>query len=92
MTPAQRLDQVRELRIGDLVFIPGHIMLVIGHDRQGPWVIHDSQNSEVVIGGRYQRLPTNGVAVTPLLEMAIGPGKSYIDAISAVQRIFPEGG
>ena len=92
MTPAQRLEQVRELRIGDLVFIPGHVMLVVGQDRQGPWVIHDSQNSGVVIGGRFQRLPTNGVAVTPLSAMAIGPGKSYIDAISAVQRIFPEGG
>ena len=92
MTPAQRIEQVRELRIGDLVFIPGHVMLVVGQDRQGPWVIHDSQNSGVVIGGRFQRLPTNGVAVTPLSAMAIGPGKSYIDAISAVQRIFPEGG
>ena len=92
MTPAQRLDQIRALRIGDLVFIPGHVMLVVGHDSRGPWVIHDSQNSGVVVQGRFQRLPTNGVAVTPLLAMAIGPEKSYIDAISAVQRIFPEGG
>lgn len=91
MTQSQRLDKIRQLRIGDLVFIPGHVMLVIGQDSHGPWVIHDSQNSGVDIGGRFHRLPTNGVAVTPLLAMASGPEKSYIDAITAVQRILTEG-
>ena len=92
MTRVQRLEKIHRLRIGDLVFIPGHVMLVIGQDSHGPWVIHDSQNSGVVIGGQFHRLPTNGVAVTPLLAMASGPEKSYIEAITAVQRIFPEGG
>lgn len=91
MTRMQRLDEIRRLRIGDLVFIPGHVMLVIGQDSHGPWVIHDSHNSGVVIGGRFHRLPTNGVAVTPLSAMASGPGKPYIEAITAVQRILPEG-
>jgi len=92
MTRVQRLEKIRRLRIGDLVFIPGHVMLVIGQDSHGPWVIHDSQNSGVVIGGQFHRLPTNGVAVTPLLAMSSSPEKSYIEAITAVQRIFPEGG
>lgn len=90
MTQTQRLAQLRQLRIGDLVYIPGHVMMVIGQDSHGPWVIHDSQNSGIVLTSGFHTLPTNGVAVTPLLAMAFSPGKSYLDAISAVQRIFPE--
>ena len=90
MSQTQRLAQLRQLRIGDLVYIPGHVMMVIGQDSQGPWVIHDSQNSGIVLTSGFHALPTNGVAVTPLLAMAFGPGKPYLDAISAVQRIFPE--
>ena len=43
-----------------------------------------------MLGGGFRALPTNGVAVTPLQAMAFGPEKSYLDAITAVQRIFPE--
>ncbi|MFZ9362084.1 MAG: SH3 domain-containing protein [Arenimonas sp.] len=90
MSRTQRIELIRKLRIGDLVYIPGHVMMVIGQDSQGPWVIHDSHTSGIVVGGGFRALPTNGVAVTPLQAMAFGPEKSYLDAITAVQRIFPE--
>ena len=28
--------------IGDLVYIPGHVMMVIGHENGMPYVIHDT--------------------------------------------------
>ena len=33
---AKRVAVVRELQVGDLVYIPGHVMMVIGHERRRP--------------------------------------------------------
>ena len=85
----RRSAELRKLEIGDLVFIPGHVMLVIGNDAQGPWVIHDSHKTGLLHDGRYLDLPTNTVAVTPLLAMAFSAERRYVDAVTAVQRILP---
>jgi hypothetical protein len=89
LTRAQRLARINNLHIGDLIYIPGHVMLVIGKDKHGPWVIHDSHGSGLMINGRFEVLPTNSVAVTPLLPMAFSREKMYLDAITAVQHIIP---
>ncbi len=89
MTKPMRLERAKQLHIGDLVFIPGHVMLVIGHDEQGPWVIHDSHKTGFIVNGAYHAFPTNAVTVTPLLNMALGKDKLYVDAITAVQHIIP---
>ncbi len=39
---ATRLAVLGTLQVGDLVYIPGHVMMVIGHDRGMPYVIHDT--------------------------------------------------
>ena len=89
---AERLARLKQLRIGDLVFIPGHVMLVVGHDEFGPWVIHDAHRSALMVDGRLIALPMNGVGVTPLLPMALSEKRLYADAVTAVQRILPDGG
>ena len=38
----RRLAVLRNLEVGDLVYIPGHVMMVIGHDNGMPYVIHDT--------------------------------------------------
>lgn len=85
----QRIARLRQLDVGDLVFIPGHVMMVIGNDEQGPWVIHDSNRTGVLIDGRFSDLPSNGVVVTPLLPLALSSERLYADAVTAVQRILP---
>lgn len=89
---AERLARLKQLRIGDLVFIPGHVMLVVGHDEFGPWVIHDAHRSALMVDGRFTALPMNGVGVTPLLAMALSEQRLYADAVTAVQRILSDGG
>jgi cell wall-associated NlpC family hydrolase len=89
LTQAMRIERAKQLHIGDLVFIPGHVMLVIGHDEQGPWVIHDSHKTGFIANGAYHAFPTNAVTATPLLNMALGRDKLYVDAITAVQHIIP---
>jgi cell wall-associated NlpC family hydrolase len=85
----QRIDMLKKLRIGDLVYIPGHVMMVIGSDDRGPWVIHDTHRTNVIIDGRFHNLPSNSVVVTPLLPLALTSERLYADAVTAAQRILP---
>ena len=39
---AVRDRAVTDLRVGDLVYIPGHVMMAIGHVDGRTWVIHDT--------------------------------------------------
>lgn len=87
---SQRIARLKALQAGDLVYIPGHVMLVVGHDRHGPWVIHDAHRTGMLVNGRFAELPMNSVAVTPLLAMAFSAERRYVDAVTAVQRILPE--
>lgn len=97
--PARRLFTARDaadardravaaLQPGDLVYIPGHVMLVIGHVEGRTWVIHDTA------GGRWRdaegtpvQAHLNGVSVTPLEPMMASDTQRYIDRITSIQRI-----
>ncbi|MEA9577982.1 SH3 domain-containing protein [Xanthomonas nasturtii] len=88
----QRLQQLALLRIGDLIYIPGHVMLVIGHERGTPWVIHDVAGANYrAADGSVQRARLNGVSVTPLLPLLVTDGTPFIDHITRIQRIAPIG-
>ncbi|VXB70915.1 conserved exported hypothetical protein [Luteimonas sp. 9C] len=85
---AQRLQLLREADVGDMVFIPGHVMLVIGHVDGEPWVIHDTAGMSVRDGdGAIARLPLNGVVVTPVTPMLSGEDGTTIDRITSIQRV-----
>lgn len=88
MTYAQRLQRLRETDVGDLVFIPGHVMMVIGHVDGEPWVIHDTAGmSTRGADGAITRLQLNGVVVTPLTPMLTGDGESTIERVTSIQRV-----
>ena len=90
MTRAQRVELLKTLDVGDLVYIPGHVMMVIGHDRGGPYVIHDTTGIGYLdADGDYRRVALNGVSVTPLLPLHAGEDTPTIDRITAIQRIRP---
>lgn len=83
--PAERLAAARALDVGDLVYIPGHVMMVIGHVDGQPYVIHDTNGGSYVgADGELVRLGLNGVVVTPLLPMAFDAEHSYVDRMTAV--------
>ena len=85
----KRLAVLRELQVGDLVYIPGHVMMVIGQDGGEPYVIHDTtgityRDAEGVL----TRVHLNGVSVTPLVSLLDGKGQvSRVDRIYSIQRI-----
>ncbi|MCC4597266.1 SH3 domain-containing protein [Xanthomonas campestris pv. phormiicola] len=87
---AQRQQALAQLQVGDLVYTPGHVMMVIGHERGLTWVIHDvSGASYRDASGRLQRVHLNGVAVTPLEPLLLGDGVPFIDRITRIQRVRP---
>jgi cell wall-associated NlpC family hydrolase len=83
----QRLAVLRTLQVGDLVYIPGHVMMVIGHDRGMPYVIHDTTGITYRNDEKLVRVPLNGVAVTPLTPLLLGEGKPMIDSIYSVVQL-----
>lgn len=86
----QRLAMLQQLRVGDLVYIPGHVMMVIGHDHGVPFVIHDTQGVAYRGRERVTRVNLNSVAVTPLTPLLGSGGEPLIDRIYSIQRIAAE--
>jgi cell wall-associated NlpC family hydrolase len=83
----RRLEVLRTLQIGDLVYIPRHVMMVIGHEHGVPYVIHDTTGITYRNGDRLVRVPLNGVAVTPLTPLLLGEGQPMIDSIYSIVKI-----
>ncbi len=89
MSREARRQLVQSLHAGDLVYIPGHVMMVLGQDKGLTYVIHDTP------GVRYADAegswPVNGVAVTPLEPLRSGESDLYIDKIYSVVRMRETG-
>ena len=82
-----RMAAVAALDIGDLIYIPGHVMMFLGTIDGQPWVIHDT-NGGTVLGadGKPRSLALNGVSITPLLPMRFGEDHDYVDRITSIVR------
>ena len=86
----RRMAAVRALQVGDLVYIPGHVMMAIGHQRGLAFMIHDTNGgSWRGADGQRVRAGLNGVSVTPLEPMLFGDTETYVDRITSIQRIRP---
>jgi len=86
----KRMDAVADLQVGDLVYIPGHVMMVIGHDNGMPYVIHDTNGgSWLGADGKPVSGHLNGVSVTPLTPLRFNATQTYVDRITNIQRIRP---
>ncbi|MDG2519480.1 SH3 domain-containing protein [Lysobacter soli] len=87
---AKRMAIVRELQVGDLVYIPGHVMMVIGNLDGEPYVIHDTTGlSFAGSDGQTVRAKTNGVTVSPLTPLLFNGKQTFVDRITNIQRIRP---
>lgn len=83
-----RLAAARALQVGDLVYIPGHVMMVIGQLDGEPWVIHDTTGiSYREREGSMVRVPLNAVSVTPLLPLYFNESERYVDRMTSIVRI-----
>ena len=89
-TPARLSEAAHAAEPGDLVYIPGHVMLVIGRINGEPWVIHDTTGATVrTVDDRRVRVKLNAVSVTPLVPLQFNDRESYIDRMRSIVRIRP---
>ena len=83
-----RLKAAMQLRLGDLVYIPGHVMMVIGRLHGQPYVIHDVGGmSYRKADGSRVRIKLNAVSVTPLLPLLYNDKQTYVDRMTSIVRI-----
>ena len=87
-TAAQRQQAVDGLQPGDLVYIPGHVMMTIGKIDGLTWMIHDTNGGSFLgTDGKRVAAQLNGVSVTPLEPMLFGDDATYVDRMTNIQRI-----
>ena len=84
----RRMAVLRTLDVGDLIYIPGHVMMVIGHEDGETWLIHDTTGTRYRnAAGELVSVSLNQVAVTPLYALLGDSGTPYVDFITNIQRI-----
>jgi cell wall-associated NlpC family hydrolase len=83
-----RIKAAHALQVGDLVYIPGHVMLVIGQRDGQPYVIHDVGGmSYRKADGSIAEIKLNAVSVTPLLPMLFNDQQTFVDRMTSIVRI-----
>ena len=87
---ARRKAAVNALQVGDLIYIPGHVMMMIGRIDGAPYVIHDTNGGSYLDGdGKLRSMHLNAVSVTPLLPLQFNATQTYVDRITSIVRIRP---
>lgn len=83
-----KVNRLETAKVGDLVYIPGHVLMVLGQSGGQPFAIHD------VHGMRYKnpdgsiyRGTLNGVSVTPILPMEFNDTESYVNRVLAIKTL-----
>jgi len=87
-TRAKRMAAVEALDVGDLIYIPGHVMMFVGRIDGRPYVIHDTNGGSILgADGELRSLKLNGVSLTPLLPLRWSKQQDYVDRITNIVRV-----
>jgi hypothetical protein len=85
---AKRMAAIEALDVGDLIYIPGHVMMFAGRIDGQPYVIHDTSGGSFLgADGQPHSLHLNGVSLTPLLPLRFGKDHDYVDRITNIVRV-----
>lgn len=84
-----RVRALREAQVGDLVVVPGHVLMIIGHVGGEPYVIQDVPYAvfEDPSTRRIRKIKLNQVAVTPLLPLYADDKTLYVDAMTSLVHV-----
>ncbi|HJU08791.1 MAG TPA: NlpC/P60 family protein, partial [Rhodanobacteraceae bacterium] len=87
----ERMRAVAALDAGDLVYIPGHVMMVIGSYGGMHYMIHDTTGmSYYGADGAKHGVKLNAVSVTPLEPLMFNDKQSYIDRMTGIVKVHPQ--
>jgi cell wall-associated NlpC family hydrolase len=86
--PASKLAVIKKLQIGDLIYIPGHVMVYLGKENNQPIVIHDVKGLAYwTPEGQFVEGVLNAVSVTPLITLQLNETTTYLDKIYNIKRL-----
>lgn len=86
-----KMAVIKTLEVGDLIYIPGHVMMYLGQENDQPVVIHDVKGLAYwTPEGKYYSGVLNAVSVTPLLPLQLNKKTTYLDRIYNIKRISLE--
>lgn len=84
----EKLRALRQMDTGDLIYVPGHVLMHIGDIDGKPWVIHDvSVFRYIGANGEYYQGTLNGVSVTPLIPLWGSKESPYVDLVYDIKKI-----
>ncbi len=87
-TNQEKLERLAEAKIGDLIYLPGHVVMYIGDIDGKPYVIHDVHGlSYRDAEDQHYEGTLNGVSVTPLIDLGFGAKDTYLDRIYAIKSV-----
>ena len=85
---ASKLAVIEQLQVGDLIYIPGHVMMYLGEENNQPFVIHDVKGLAYwTPEGEFYKGVLNAVSVTPLVQLHLDQTTTYLDKIYNIKRI-----
>ncbi|HEY4143705.1 SH3 domain-containing protein [Pinirhizobacter sp.] len=85
-----RMKAIGQAQVGDLIYIPGHVMMFLGRVNGEPYVIQDVGGVVYLDAkGKKHWTRTNEVSVTPLLPLLVDEKLSYVDAMTSLVHIRP---
>jgi cell wall-associated NlpC family hydrolase len=84
----EKLEALKRMDIGDLIYVPGHVLMYTGDVNGEPYVLHDvSVFRYIDENGKYYEGVLNGVSVTPLIPLYGSKESTYVDQIYNIKRI-----
>ena len=87
-TEEEKIQALKQMDIGDLIYVPGHVLMFIGSVDGQPYVIHDvSVFRYTDENGEYYEGVLNGVSVTPFIPLFGSRESRYIELISNIKQI-----
>lgn len=87
-TNAEKLARLDKAQVGDLIYLPGHVVMYLGKLNGEHYVIHDVHGlSYTDSNGEYYEGTLNGVSVTPLTTLGFGKNDTYLDRIYAIKSV-----
>ncbi|MCP3100803.1 SH3 domain-containing protein [Myxococcus sp. K15C18031901] len=86
---AERVRALEQAQVGDLVVVPGHVLMIIGHVNGEPYVIQDVPYAVFKDPATRQLRKTklNQVSVTPLLPLYATDTTLYVDAMTSLVHV-----
>jgi cell wall-associated NlpC family hydrolase len=86
---AERVRALAQAQVGDLIVVPGHVLMIIGHINGEPYVIQDVPYAvfKDPVSGQVRKTKLNQVSVTPLLPLYADDKTLYVDAMTSLVQV-----